>query len=262
MSDQENTPTEAENQAETETQEPENQILTPKDGEQQEAKPINQEAVEKRINKITFEKNEERRKRELIEQQLNEIQAKLDTRQAASENIEIPELPDVYDDDFDTKLKAREEALARAAAAKERNAILKEQQQKAQMDEAKAQNAKIAEQVDAMYSSAKELGINKEELEQADKTVSQFISDPSLAKFILAQKDSALIVKYLSSSAVELEKLRNMDSLNASVRIATKIASEASKLKPGVTRTPDPLDIPSGKATSSTNPYLKGVLLE
>lgn len=244
---------------------PENQTQTPEDNEsseQTEQKPINQEAVEKRINKLTFEKHEERRKREKLEADLAEIKAKLDKRQQKAEEVVIPDLPDVYDDDFDKKVAEREAALAKAAAIKERKAILEEQRRQEAQRAAEARNAEIAKQVDAMYSSAKEYGISKDELEQADLTVSQFIQNPDLAKFILAQKRSALIVKYLASSAVELEKIQNMDPLSASVYIATSISSEAEKLKPNVTRTPDPIDIPSGKSAPNEDPFLRGVKLE
>lgn len=229
--------------------------------EQPEQKLVNQEAIEKRINKLTFEKHEERRKREQMEESFKRLKAELEKQKSAQQDIEVPPMPDLYDDDFEQKLKIREEALSKAAAAQARKQFLEEQHQKELHRKAQEENAKISRQVDEMYKNAKDHGISKEELEGYDQTVSGFIANQNLARFILAQKDSALIVKYLAHSPQEMEQIRGMDDLNASVLIATRIAQEASKLKPGVTRTPAPVDIPE-KSSSPQSEFLKGVIFE
>lgn len=224
---------------------------------------INQEAVNKRINEITFQKYEEKRKREQLEEELNQLKAKIEKQNTSSDDVQIPDLPDVYDDDYEEKIRAREAALKKAAELNARKTFLKEQEQQVLQEKMKRQQDEVMKQVNNMYSSAKKLGISEEELKSADATVSNFIKDPSIARFILAQDDAALIVKYLSSSAQELESLSSMDPLHASVRIATKIASEAKKLKPSsITQTPDPIEIPKGKATLKDDPYLEGAKFE
>lgn len=223
---------------------------------------INQEAVNKRINEITFQKYEEKRKREQLETELNQLRLKLEDRKKESEDIPIPPLPDPYDDDYSGKIKAREQALQQAAELKARKTFEANQKKKAMMDQLEAQNATIKKQVETMFEKGKKHGISEEDLREADRTVSNFIKDQSLARFILAQDDAALIVKYLSTSATELEKLSSMDPLSASVHIATKVAQKAVKIKPGLTKTPDPIDIPSGKSAPKEDPYLKGVSFE
>lgn len=282
MSEQEIKPTEAENQApetndqegiefedgvETETLQTTEENKPPEEtkieeGQEDQKKPINQEAVDKRINEITFEKHEERRKREQAEKELAELRASIEKQQAAEEKIEIPDLPDVYADDYEEKVKAREEALQKAAEIRAKKELLKEQQQKEEMSRIEKQNAEIMKQVDTMYTSANDFGISKEELEAADKKVSSVIQDMNLARYILKQKDSALIVKHLSSSAEELEALGKMNPMDASVYIATKVIPEAQKLKPGITKAPDPIDIPKGRPKTGKDPFLEGVQFE
>lgn len=223
---------------------------------------INQDAVNKRINEITFQKYEEKRKREELEAELNQLKSKIEKENEKPGDIQIPPLPDIYDDDYESKIQAREAALQKAVESKVRKALMQEQEQKSIKAELEKQQAKIAQQVTDMFESGKKLGITEEELRKADMTVSGFIKDPNIARFILSRKDAALIVKYLSSSAIELEKLGSMDPLEASVYIATNVSSQAEKLKPGVTKTPDPIDIPSGKAAPNEDPYLKGVSFE
>lgn len=224
---------------------------------------INQEAVNKRINEITFEKYEEKRKAERLQEELDQLKAKLEKDKQQTGDITIPDMPDVYDDDYEVKMRAREEALLKSAELKARKAFQKEQEQKAIHDKMLKQQQEVNKQVENMFSQAEKHGISKEDMIKADQTVSTFIKDASLARFILAQPDSALIVKYLSSSATELEKLSSLDTLSASVHIATKIAQDAAKLKkPNITQTPDPIDIPSGKAAPNDDPYLKGATFE
>ena len=259
--------TDAENQAEDnidygEESSLEQETQTPEEEEQQEEHYINQEAVQKRINEITFDKNEEIRKREKLQEELDKLREDLEKRKASEENLEIPDLPDVYDDDFEDKIKAREEIIRKVAEANAKKQYITEQERKVFQENFKREQEKIARQVDTMYSTAKDYGISKDELQEADKKVSGFIRDRSLAKFILDQKESALIVKHLSSSAQELEKISEMDPINASVYIATKVIPEASKLKPGLTKTPDPVDVPKSKSSSKVDPFLKGVQFE
>lgn len=271
-------PTEAENQAETDLENvdfgDENQDLDEKTETPQETdgpdeskidppkKEINQEAVQKRIDEITFEKYEEKRKREKLEEELAELRASLEKRKAAEENIEIPDLPDIYADDYAEKVRQRDEALRKSAEIEARKKLKKEQEQaKFQADFEKRQ-AEINQNVERMFSTASEYGISKDELTEADRKVSKFITDPELARFILSQKDSALIIKHLSSSATELEKIQQLSPLEASAYIATKVSVQAAKLKPDLTKTPDPQDLPKGKAKPKKDPFLEGVSFE
>lgn len=274
MSEEQTQPTDAENQAdamgkvdfgdeeqpvETQTADSPDENQTP---ENESESPINQEAVEKRINKITFEKYEEKRKREAIQAELDQLKAKLEERDKKSEDINVPPMPDPYDDDYADKIKAREAALQQAAVLKAKKDFLEEQNKKAFLDKITKQNAEIQKQVDEMYANAEKHGISKEALQNADAKVANFIKDQSLARFILGQKDAALVINYLSNSATELEKLSSMDPLNASVYIATEISQKAVKSKPKLTKTPDPIDIPKGSAAPKEDAYLKGVSFE
>ena len=278
MADQETKPTEAENQVENElenvdfgddvqNQEIENETPQETDGQEtqqevKEEKPINQEAVQKRIDEITFAKYEEKRKREKAEADLAELQAKLMKQEAAKENIDIPDLPDIYDEDYEDRIKAREVAIEKAAEIRARKKFEDEAKQKLNAAQFEKQHSDVMKQVDKMYSSVSDYGMTKEELQKADETVSKFIKEPDLARFLIAQDDAALLIKYLSSSATELEKISGMSPLNASVYIATKVSSEAKKLKPGLTKTPEPPEIPKGKATPKKDPFLEGVKFE
>lgn len=279
MSDQDQKPTEAENPAPMEEDDmgvgfeeeeissessPENETDAPqKTEDSQESETfINQEAVNKRINEITFEKHEERRKREQLQEEFEALKAKLEERSKKEEDITIPPLPDMYDDDYKVKLKERDDIIQKIADRKAEKKWLKKQQEEQYAKQMEALQKKTAEKIRAMQTKAREYGIKETELEEADSTVGKFIQNPDLARFIIGQQEAPLIIKYLASDAVELENLAKMDPLDASVYIASEITKKALKLRPGVTKTPDPVDIPKGKSKLEKDPFLRGAVFE
>lgn len=223
--------------------------------------PINQEAVNKRINKITFEKYEEKKKREEAEAALEAANQKLADLQKPEEVV-IPELPDVYDPEFDKKLADREAAIRAAAVVQANKDAALQEKVVAQNQLLVKQQEEVKELVTNMFTAGEKLGVQKEELQQHDVKVAQFIKDPDVAKFILKQEHSPLIVKYLAGNATELESLAALSPVEASARIATVVTTEAMKLKPDVSTTPEPIEIPGGKVTKQQSPFLDGVTFE
>lgn len=231
--------------------------------EETETKPINQEAVDKKINKLTFEKHEAKRAAEAAEKRAAEAEAKLKEAQGAADDIVVPEMPDTFDSEYQAKVKARDEAIQKLAQANAQKEILQKQQADELQAAAEAKTQAINNAVTKMYADAKDLGVTDEELKEADKTVANYINDPDLATFMLNLDESALVVKYLASSAQELETLQGMSSIEASAYIATTVVPAAAQLKPNVTTTPDPITIPKGKAGGEKkDPFLDGVEFE
>lgn len=278
MSEQEKQPTDAANQAPTmqfddeapadQTDEnqgsdqlDDQQSTTPEGANADQSKTIDQEAVNKRINKLTFEKYEEKRKREQIEAEL--AQMKSQQQQGRPESVQIPELPDVFDPNYDRKMAERETALKKAAqieAQKNYEEKMAEQQKLDQQNKSREQAQKW---VSDMYQEAEKLGIQKDDLQKADQTVATFIKDQGLARFIISQKAAPLIINHLASNAAELEHIAGLNPIDAAAYIAAKVIPDAEKFKPKVTKTPDPLDIPDGKAAGQNeSPFLKGVIFE
>ena len=239
---------------------PEDQQIPP---ETPAAKEINQEAVDKKINKLTFEKHEEIRKREEVEKTLKEAQERLAKLEGKGQVVEVPPMPDPTDIDYDQKLVAREEAIAANAKLEAQRETAKQAQEEAYQKQIEANAAEVQKHVETMYSGAKDLGVKEDELKEADARVARFINDPELAKFIISQPDSALLVKHLASSANDLTKISQMNPIQATAYLVTTVIPAAAKLKPGVTKTPPPIDVPSGKGGGeSQSPFLTGVILE
>lgn len=257
--------TETENQAPT-TEEnvifDESEALEAAEKEEKQEGFINQEAVNKRINEISFEKHEERRKREKLEAELAELKGKWEQLEAKKNDVVIPDMPDVYDDDFEKKMREREDAIRKSALIQAEKKMAKDREEREMTERLKARQKKVLDYVDRMKKKATEYGITAEELDRDDQTVSSYIQNPELAGFLISHDEAPLLIKYLSGSATELDKISRMQPLEASVYITNKIAPEAMKLKPGVTKTPEPARVPKGRSSPKKDPYLKGVSFE
>jgi len=225
--------------------------------------PFDQEAVNKRINKLTFEKHEERRLREEAEAKAQEKEAELAKLKAKEAEIEIPPMPDTFDPEYQEKLKKRDDAIAELAKVNAKKELAEQSAAQRAQEAIEAHQAEVQKHVNTMYSEAEKLGVKQDELQKADGILVQYIKNPELAVFIISQPDAALLVKHLSSSPQELDKLSKMTTAAAAAYIATTVAPKAQELKPGLTNTPDPLKLPKGKgAKEEPNPYMKGVVME
>lgn len=252
---------ETEPEAQTEITESQKTEAAPTEkGQEAQNKPINQEAVQKKINKAIREKYEEQRRREEIEAKLAEAEKKLNS--LSQETVIVPDMPDVFDPDFEQKVKIRDDALKRHAQAEAQKAIDQRIKEQAQKEKAQAEREKINGYVSQMYAAADSHGIKKEDLQAADNTVAMFVKDPGLASFIIAQKSAPLIVNHLAQNIAELEKISRMSPITAAAYIATDIIPAAERFKPKKSSAPEPLDLPSGKAGGKKSPYLEGVVFE
>ena len=210
---------------------------------------INQEAVDKRINKLTFEKYEERRKREKIEQELEQARQKIAAQ--TQQEVIVPEMPDAFDPNFEEKIKARDEALRQQAMVQAKRDAERQSSEQAQRRKLESDRETITGYVNSMFSEAKKIGIKEADLRQADDTVAMFIKDQGLARFILSQKEAPQIITQLAGNIAELESISKMDPISAAAHIASNVIPRAKSYKASISKTPEPLDIPKGKANSA-----------
>ena len=278
-------PTEAENPAESEQpteydlqgvemdsgEEPEEtpEELEPQEGvpsepEQTEPKPMNQEAVNKKIDRLTFKRHEERRKREEAESRIAKMEAELNRYKKPEQGlVTVPELSDPFDSNFEIRLREREQALQHNARVTVRQQLeAKRQQEQAKIETERAQQ-EVMDLSTKMYSKAEKAGIAKDELQGYEQRVAMFVKSPELARFIMGHEESALIVKYLASNVTQLENISTMNPVNAAAHIVSSVVPNVNTLKPTPTKTPAPVDVPGGRgAAESESKFLEGVKFE
>jgi hypothetical protein len=179
-------------------------------------------------------------------------------RQAAKVGT-IPDMPDSFDDDFDQKMKERDEALIAQANFNTQNQNYQQQQQFQQQQEAQAKQVKVQESMASYSQKATELGIKQEELQAAGNTVAQYGLSDDLVMHILADSDGPLITKHLAANPQEGFQLAQMSPFLVG-NFLDGIRTKASALKPRTSNAPNPSDNLQGKGhkPSSQHKHIGG----
>jgi len=184
-------------------------------------------------------------------------------RQAATVG-EIPAMPDSFDDDFDEKMKQRDDAIIAQANFNAKNNAYLEQQQFSQQQAAQVKAAKTQESVASYVSKAKELGINQEELQAAGNQVATYGLSDDLVMHIVDDSAGPLITKYLAANPQDGYQLASMSPF-AVGQFLDGIKVKASALKPKTSSTPTPVDNLQGVTSdfeSKQYKYISGSEIE
>ena len=172
--------------------------------------------------------------------ELQKLQQADRDRQAAAVGT-IPPMPDAFDDDFDEKVKARDEAIiAQANFNANQNAYV-QQQELSQQQAAHAKQVKIQESMTSYSSKATELGIDKKELQGAGNAVAGYGLSDDLVLHILGDSDGPLITKHLAANPQDGYKLASMSPFDVGSFLGD-IKTKASALKPKTSKAPAPVD--------------------
>lgn len=231
-------------------------------GENHEEKVEFNEAQQKVVNDIAakkaFEVREGKRANEDLQRQLSELQAKMPVEQAPN----IPEMPDQYDEDFDTKMAQRDEALK---ASERFDARTDFQQQQVQFQEQQRQQVQLEEQnklVGEYSDRAQKLGVTDTELKVAGNIVAQYGINDQVTAHILNDDNGPLITKYLSQNPQAMDIIRNSPPISAALYIESQIKPQAIKLKPQTTNAPEPVDTLQGSGVSPSQGGPPGTIYE
>lgn len=222
-----------------------------------------QEAINKAINKKHFEAQQAKREAEELKRKLDEYERR--ERELQAQQYEnIPPMPDPFDDDYEAKLAARDKALVAQAHFRAQQETYKQQQQRLEQEKQARELEEFNSQVTKYGARAKELGINQGELQQAANTVAEIGLSDDLVKFIIADKDGPLIVKYLAANPSDGIDLAQANPYQAGAKL-TEIKSKALSLKPKTTKAPPPPTDVVGKGASkdlTKLPQIRGAKFE
>lgn len=199
-----------------------------------------QEKHQKEVNKQHKKYRDEERARLAVEKKLAEKEARL-AELEAQVNVApvVPELPNAYDDDFESKIAARDEAVRKHAEwEREQRSIAAEKQRTIQERE-EAQNQQIVDAASKYTQRAAELKVSADDLKAAGEVVGQYVN-PDLTMHILGDEQGPLITTYLASNPTVLDDLRHMSVGNAAVHIATVIKPNLDVIPTKPSGAPEP----------------------
>jgi len=218
-----------------------------------------QDGVQKAINKQHAKFKEEERKRIASEDEARELREKLEAIEAENGDVTIPPMPDAYDEDFDQKVAARENAIRQQAVRDAQQSVIAEQKVAAKKDEERAEQDRINSLVSGYEKRTALLGLDANEISKAGDVVVSYGIAGELAEFILNDDDGPLITKYLAGNPLELDDLRNMPITQATIKINSTIRESASAMKPQASTAPDPVETLQGRgASEKVDPFIAG----
>ena len=207
--------------------------------------PVDEEAIAKTKANEAFNKQYGEKKqleRDLAEQREVNARYEQETRDRATANLSaIPEVPSEFDDDFDEKMKIRDNALIAHANHQHQQNAYAERVNFDQQQQAQATLVKTQESVDTYSKKAEELGISKAELRAAAGKVEAYGLSNDLVMHILDDTDGPLITKHLAENPEDGYKLASMSPYVVG-NFLSEIKAKASALKPKTSKAPSPVD--------------------
>jgi hypothetical protein len=219
-----------------------------------------QEKTEFAFQKKQKQLKEETRKREDIEQQLKETQAKLAEFTTVKRPV-VPPVPDTLDPNYDV-LTAERDEIIRAQVKFDTDANAQTAQQEVNTQNyINQRNKEVAAKKVAYEAKVVDLGISTEDASKYDKVVADSLGQAhwQTAEYMVSHEQGPLIVKYLATHPLELDALSELSPLQAVAEIEKAIIAGAKDPEPAKPNTPDPSKVLDGKgAPKVKHPALKG----
>ncbi len=229
------------------------------DHEQSTDDNFNKEAANKAINKKHWEAREAERKADAATKRADDAEARLQKLEQGDEPV-IPPIVDQYDEDYEAKVKARDEAIQRKAQFDFQQKNVADQATRTQNEQVQAQQAKVDGLVTEYNDRSTKLGLDAKKVDDAGMRVVDYGISAELAQFILADEEGPLITTYLADNPLELDRLGKLSPMQAAVRVNSVIREKAASLKPKVTQAPEPAEVLNGRgAPEGKEPWLQGV---
>ena len=241
--------------------------LAPASGEDQtkndDGKQQVTEIAKKAINKQHFKFKEQERRADALDKENVELKEKLAATEAEKGDIVIPPIPDPFDEDYESKIALRDDAIMQKAAqdAKQQSVI---EQQDATNEAAKKVDQERSENlVKGFDARIVTLGLEPETIRNAVNTVVEYGISKDVGEYILEHEDGPLITQYLAEHPIELDELRNLPPIMAAMKINSDIKLAASVNKPQASNAPDPTEVLSGRGAGELeSPLLKGATFD
>lgn len=213
--------------------------------------------VQARIDQITREKWEERRKREELEAKLAEFE-KGTTSQPEAKSHEAPTAPslpdDIYDEDamkkYHQDMISFTESVSRTQAQKYWESQQAEQQ--------KTQQSQQQQEVIKRYAdNAQKAGVDLGKLQDAERLLVERKIHNDLANRLLNDPNGPQVITYLADNPAELDLILGTDPISAAVKIETEIKAKALSKTPRVTSAPEPIPDIGGGGAIETDEFEK-----
>ena len=219
-----------------------------------------QRIFDREIGRKIAKQREAERELEALRQRLNEIEQR-QSDVGDPNMIEIPPMPDIWDDEYESKVAARDKALEERALAKARMQALEDQRMRQLQEQQRREAEDLRAKAQTYTERAVDLGVSPDELKVAGRVVASVGMDDSLVKYILTSEEGPAITVALSESPADLEALATMDPVSAAVHLERNIVPKV-KRKVKRQRPPEPVETLRGSGVPEEERGPKGATYE
>lgn len=181
-----------------------------------ESSPVEEEKVtfderqQAKVDQIVGKKVKQTREAERRAQELEEKLKEAEANKPKEERPNIPQMPDTFDEDYDAKLLARDEAIKRAAAYDAQEALLKKQQEEARNEQIRQARVKLEEDTRNYIERGEKLGLNEQQMTESAQAISSFGIDPQIGQYLTEDPNGPLIVDYLARNLTTTDDLSRL----------------------------------------------------
>ena len=208
------------------------------------------EGFRKAINKKHFQIKERERELEAARKRIAELEA--NSQPEVKGPVEVPPLPDNWEDDYEIKISQREEAIRQNAHFQAMQSIHQKEEAKRQQ-QLEAERAKYVESVLENFNrNVKKIGLSESKIEEAaDKLAKYGGADAEMANFLLTDAEGPLLIAYFAADLESFDELMSLSPMQRGQRIS-EYKQKADALRPKQTNAPDPAPSLGGKAPAAT----------
>ena len=214
----------------------------------------------KSINKQHAKFREQERRADGLDEQLAKANEKLSAFEAEKKEVIVPDMPDSFDENFEERMKLRDEAIRRQATQDAQKNVALDQQNAQKEAAGKTEKDRVDSLITDYTGRITTLGLSADDIRIAGETVVRNGIDGQVAEYILADEDGPLITKYLADNPIIQDEIRGLSTIQAAMKINSEIRQAASVNKPQASLTPDPAETLNGRGVGEPkSPLLKGV---
>lgn len=205
-----------------------------------------QAKVDQIIDKTTARHRDEYERR--LAQEKERIRAELESQYGApreDRRPEVPDMPDPFDDDFENKVRARDEAISKAAEFDARQRAQAEYQQAMDAQQHHQTLQAIQTTFTGYFKRAEAAGIEDSAIKSAGKIVGESGIHSDVINEVIQDESGPEINVWLAKHPEELTKVSEMTPLKAWAYIQSSVKPKATRKKPAPP--PEPAESPKGK---------------
>jgi len=224
---------------------------SPDEGEQntEDGEDSTPEWLKKKIAKQTFAQRQAERERDELKKKLEEIETK---SQPVLSKVDIPPIPDSWDDNYEARIRERDNAIMQnakfEAAEAQRLQAQAEQQRKTEREQFNRQQ----ELSETLATNSKKLGVDPARLDSAQEVLVKQISDSGrdmtrIVDRLLSDPMGALMIQHLATNQLDMHDIIYASPEDAGFLLA-EVKQKAALLKPKPSSAPSPATTLSGRA--------------